>query len=170
MPHDPWFRRRPGLALALATVLFAAVLSLRLSTGDAVDAYSMLYAFPVALVATTLGFRAGVLGGVTAVLLIALWAVAEHVSLTPTGWGSRVLPLLLLGILLGDATDRARRAEADRHVQGMAAARWSLEAGSIDVAARTLDETIAQAQDLVSALIRRAGMGDRTEPTGVPEA
>ncbi len=54
----PGSDRHPGLALTVAGILFAAVLSLRLSSGTPVDAYSMLYALPVALVATAFGLRA----------------------------------------------------------------------------------------------------------------
>ncbi|QIK75795.1 hypothetical protein [Nocardioides piscis] len=181
---DLWFRRRPGLAMAVAGVLFVGVLALRLLTGTPVDAYSLLYALPVALVATASGLRAGTVAGVVAVGLTVVWAALQDVSLTPTGWASRVLPLLLLGVLLGHATDRERRAELERRrlqaaallhreaieindslVQGMAAARWSLDAGDVDRGMDILDRTIVQAQDLVSDLIRRADMGERTEPT-----
>jgi hypothetical protein len=166
----------------VAGILFATVLSLRLLNGTPVDAYSMLYALPVALVATTFGMRAGTLAGFLAVGLTLLWAVTQDVSLTPTGWASRVLPLLLLGMLVGHATDRERRAAAEHRrleeaallhreaieindslVQGMAAARWTLESGQVDTGNQILDETIMQAHDLVSGLIRRAGMGARTE-------
>ena len=178
----PWFRRRPVLALAVAGVLYAAVLALRLFVGGPVDAYSMLFALPVALVAITFGLRAGVAAGLVAVGLIVVWVVVRDVSLGPTGWASRAVPMLLLGLVLGDASDRLSRAEAERRrleeaallhrqaieindslVQGMAAARWSLEAGRIDAGLQTLDETINQAHDLVSGLIRQAGMGTRTE-------
>ncbi|MEV0283725.1 MULTISPECIES: hypothetical protein [unclassified Kribbella] len=162
------------------------VLVLRLLSGDPVDAYSMLYVFPVALVAITFGARAGVGAGLIAVALMVVWVVVRDVSLTATGWVSRVLPMLLLGLLLGDASDRLSRAETERRrleaaallhrdaieindslVQGMAAARWSLQAGRIDAGMRTLDETIDEAQDLVSGLIRQAGMGGQTEqPAG----
>lgn len=182
-PQGPWFRLHPGVALGIAGVLFAAVLSLRLLTGTPVDAYSMLYALPVALVATTSGLRAGSLAGLLAVGLTVLWAMTQDASLTPTGWVSRVVPLLLLGVLVGHATDRGRRAEAERlrlkeaallHreaieindslVQGMVAARWSLDAGQMDAGKQILDQTIVQAKNLVSGLIRRADMGARTEP------
>jgi hypothetical protein len=128
-------------------MLFAGVLALRLLTGTAVDAYSMLYALPVALVATTFGLRGGTLAGLAAVGLTVVWAVAQDVSLTATGWASRAVPLLLLGVLVGHATDRERRAASEHRlleeaamlhreaieindslVQGMAAARWSLDA------------------------------------------
>ena len=182
-PRDPWFRRRPTLALAVASLLYAAVLALRLSTGDAADAYSMLFALPVALVAIAFGMRAGVLAGVVAVGLIAVWTVADDVSLTPSGWVSRALPLLLLGGLLGQAADQARRAEEERReleaaallhreaieindslIQGMAAAKWTLEGGQVEAGLRLLEGTISQAHELVSRLIRRADMGGRSEP------
>jgi hypothetical protein len=181
----PWFRRHPALALGVAGVLFTGVLSLRLLAGSPTDAFSMLYALPVALLASAFGLRAGALAGLAAVGLIVLWVVAEHVSLTATGWTSRVVPLLLLGVLVGQAADQARRAESERRrletsallhreaieindmlVQGLAAARLYFESGDVATGRRILDETIGQARELVSGLIRRAEMGGRTEQVG----
>jgi hypothetical protein len=182
LPRDPWFRRRPGLSLAAAGVSFVAVFALRLGTGTVEDAYSLLYVLPVALVATAYGRRGGTAAGLLAVVLIVLWTVIRDVSLTPTGWVSRVLPILLLGALVGDAADRLRRGEEERRqlesaallhreaieindslVQGMVAAKWSFEAGSVEAGMATLNDTITRAHDLVSGLIREAGMGGRTE-------
>jgi hypothetical protein len=181
-PRDPWFRQRPVVALAVAGVCYAAVLSLRLLAGGPADAYSMLYALPVALLAVTFGRRGGAAAGMIAVALMVLWVVVQDVSLAPTAWASRAVPTLLLGLLLGDASDRLRQADTEQRrlesaallhreaieindslVQGMAVARWSLEAGRVDVGLRILDETITQAHELVSELIRRAGMGGRSE-------
>jgi hypothetical protein len=178
---------RPSLVVALAALLFAAVFVIRLLVGDAPDAYSMLYVFPVALIATSFGIRAGSTASLVAVALILVWTVVDHVTLTPLGWASRVLPLLLLGALLGDATDRIRVVEQERRhlaaaallhreaieindslIQGMAAVKWSLEGGSVDVGLRALDDTMTRAHRLVSDLIRRAEMGDRAEP--LPDA
>jgi hypothetical protein len=180
--HDPWFRRRPRAALAVAALLYGAILVLRVFSGDAADAYSMLYVLPVALVATAFGRLAGAAAGLLAVGLIVVWVLVDDVSLSPTGWLSRVLPILLLGVVLGDAADRLHRAEEQRQrlesaallhreaieindslVQGMVAAKWSLESGQTDLGIRTLETTLIQAQDLVSGLIRRADMGDRAE-------
>lgn len=177
----PWFRRHPVSAVTVAGALFAAVLVLRLLSGNVSDAYSMLYALPVALIASTLGLRAGTLAGLVAVALIAVWVLEADISLTPSGWLSRVVPLLLLGVLLGQATDQASRAEEERRrmetsallhqeaieindmlVQGLAAARLYFESGDVDTGRRILDETIAQARELVSGLIRRADMGRRS--------
>ncbi len=184
-PGDPWFRRRPALALAVAVVLYAVVLVFRLLEGTPGDAYSMLYGLPVALIAISFGLRAGSVAGLVAVGLIALWAEVDGVSLTAIGWTARAVPLLLLGALLGQATDQARRAEDRRReleaaallhreaieindslIQGMAAAKWSLESGQVEAGLRILEGTIAQAQELVSRLISRAGMGDRAEVVG----
>jgi hypothetical protein len=71
-PRDPWFRRHPGLALAVAGVLFVGVLSLRLFKGSPVDACSMLYALPAVLVATMSGLRSGMVAGLLAVGLTVL--------------------------------------------------------------------------------------------------
>ncbi len=98
---------------AAAATLFVSVFVLRLSGGTVEDAYSMLYVFPVALVAFAFGLRKGAAAGVLAVLLIVVWAAIRDVSLDPAGWASRILPILLLGLLLGEASDRLRRNEAE---------------------------------------------------------
>ena len=163
-------------------MLFAGIFVLRLYSGTVEDAYSMLYVFPVALVAFAFGLRPGAAAGILAVVLIVVWAVVRDVSLDPAGWASRILPILLLGILLGDASDRLRRNDAERRrlesaallhrdaieindslIQGMVAAKWSLEAADVETGLRTLNATITQAQELVSGLIRQAGMGGRAE-------
>ena len=177
--------RRPGPVLFAAGVLYLAVFAMRMFTGDAVDAYSMFYVLPVALLATSFGLRGGLDAGLLAIALIAVWAVVRDVSLGPTGWASRVVPLMLLGVLLGEASDRERRTATlyafarevaaaamlhreaieinDSLVQGMAAAKWALEAGQVDAGLQTLTETITRAHELVSVLIRQAGMGGHTE-------
>ncbi len=174
----PWFREQPRWTIAVAGVLYVAVLTLRLVAGGPTDAVNMLYALPIALVALAFGRRAGIAAGLLAVGLVALWAVTSDAELTVLGWASRVTPLLLLGALLGDASDRLEEAErrarvyeatAQRHrdatevndtlVQGMAAAKWSLEAGRHESALQTLDDTIKLGHELVSKLMREADMG-----------
>jgi hypothetical protein len=182
---EPWFRARPEFTIAVSAILFAAVFTMRLLVGDSRDAYSMLYVLPVALLATAFGRRIGTVAGVFAVGLVVLWVLVDDVSLSPMGWLSRVVPLLLLGALIGDASDRLQRAEAERArleagarlhqeaieindslIQGMAAAKWQLEAGRTESAQATLEETIALGHKLVSALIREAGIG--SQRTGIP--
>lgn len=185
---EAWFRGRPSVTWAAVAALFVGVFVLRLSGGTVEGAYSMLYVFPVALVAFAFGLRKGAAAGALAVLLIVIWVVVRDVSLDPAGWLARVLPILLLGVLLGEASDRLRRNEAERRrletaallhrdaieindslIQGMAAAKWALEAGDVETGLRTLNGTISQAQELVSGLIRQAGMGDRVERPAAEE-
>lgn len=178
---DPWFRHSRRSALVVAAALFVAILAVRLSVGSPLEAYSMFYVLPIALVAVALGVRGGLGAALLAIALTVVWVVVRDVSLTPTGWLSRAVPMLLLGGLLGSACDRLRQAEAahrslagsallhrraieinDSLVQGMVAAKWSLEAGRTDAGLATLNDTISRAQDLVSDLIREADMEGRS--------
>lgn len=177
----PWFRARPRRALLVAAILYLGVLALRLLTDNALDAISMLYVFPVALVAMVGGRWTGLVAGGLAVGLVAVWAVLQGVELSALGWASRVLPLLLVGMLIGDASDRLEEAATEREarklaqlrqreaveindslVQGMAAAKWAMEAGRHEDGLQLLGETIEQAHRLVSTLIREAGAQSRS--------
>jgi glucose-6-phosphate-specific signal transduction histidine kinase len=185
--RGPWFRSRPEFTIALSVILFVAIFTVRLLIGDIRDGYSMLYSLPIALLATAFGRKAGLAAGLTAITLLVIWVLVKDVPMRPTGWISRILPMLLLGLLVGDASDRLRRSEDQRvelaaaarlHreaieindtlVQGMAAAKWSLEAGRTETGLHTLDETIGLGHKLVSGLIREAGLG--LESGGGPEA
>lgn len=174
----PWFREQPLWTLAVAGVLFVAVFTLRLTVGNPTDAVNLLYVLPVALVALAFGRNAGIAAGLAGVALVTGWALLTSADLSVLGWTSRVVPLLLLGYLVGDASDRLEEADrrdrayaaaVQRHrdatevndtlVQGMAAARWSLEAGRHEAALRTLEETLELGHQLVSKLMREADMG-----------
>ena len=174
----PWFSSRPGLTLAVASALFAAVLGIRFSVQSTEDPITLLFCLPIALLAVAFGLRAGLLAGLSGILLVALWVSVEHLSLSPLGWATRAIPMLLLGVLLGDAVDRLRRSErarrrleavAQRHqdavefndsvVQGLSAAKWALEAGRDDRGLEIVTQTLDVAQELVSDLLRDADMG-----------
>jgi hypothetical protein len=171
----PWYRQRPRVAVTVAALLFAGVFALRLAVGGSEDAISMLYVLPIALVSLAFGAQAGVGAGVCAVALVEAWAVLGDVDLTPVGWLSRATPLLLLGLLVGVASDQQRiAARRDRElaavlalqreaaeindtiVQGLAASKWRLECGDVDRGLATLTETMATAQALVSSLLGAA--------------
>lgn len=183
MSVGPWFRTHPGLALAAAAVLFAGILVLRLALDNALDAISMLYVFPVALVAMTGGRWVGLAGGLLSVSLVAAWVLSGPVDLTLVGWLSRALPLLLVGLLIGDANDRLERASQERQarllavqrhreaveindslVQGMSAAKWSIEAGRVESGLHVLEQTVELGHQLVSELIRGSGAGLTSMP------
>ncbi len=174
----PWFSSRPELTVAVVALLFLGVFVLRVLTGTVQDATNMLYALPIALAALAFGRRIGLLAGTTAVGLVVAWVLIRSIDLTVSGWASRIVPMMLLGILLGDASDRLRRAHeqwrrleaaTQRHrdaveindtlVQGMVAAMWSLEGGRHADGVRMLGDTITLGHDLVSKLMREADMG-----------
>jgi len=56
LPREPWFRQHPTAVLAVAGVLFASVWFVRLFDADAVDASTLLFTLPVALIAVAFGF------------------------------------------------------------------------------------------------------------------
>ena len=189
--REPWFRARPVATVVVASALFGLVTVVRFAIPDVSQPLSLFYALPVALLAVAFGRTAGLLSGVAALALVALWVWLEGVHATPLGWATRAVPLLLLGGLLGDATDRLRATElhraalqaaAQRHrdaleindsiVQGVAAARWALEAGHAERALDLLTETLGSSRRLVSDLLRDAEMspdGLRGRPVPLPD-
>ncbi len=177
--YVPWFSRRPGLALAGVLAMFVAIAAARLALGDdATVAITLLYVVPISLVALAWGRLPGAVASGVALALLVLWVVVAGVDLTPLGWAARAVPIVLVGLVLGDASDRLRRAEQarveqaerellhrqaveinDSLLQGMAAAKWALEAGRSDVGLERLSDAIASGQKLVSQLIRDSAMG-----------
>ncbi len=153
-------------------MLFAAIFLIRVSVAGTEDSVSMLYVLPVALVALAFGFWAGVGAGVVAVGLLVGWAIALDVDASLLGWIGLVAPVLLLGALLGFASDRIREAEraeryaaavailqvqgaevSDRIFQGLAASKWMLEVGDVERGLAVLEDTMVIAQELVSNVL-----------------
>lgn len=173
----PWFLGRPRATIAVTGGLFAAVFALRFVTSTQ-DPITLFYCLPVALLAVASGRWAGLLAGATALALTGVYVVVEGLHPSVLAWVTRAVPMLLLGMLLGDATDRLRSSELDRlrleaaqqrHrdaieindsvVQGLAAAKWALEAGRVDSGLEIVTGTLTSAEVLVSDLLRDAGMG-----------
>lgn len=141
----------------------------------------LLYCLPVALLAVAFGRTAGLLAGALGILATSAWAVLAGAEYGALSWTARTVPLLLLGGLLGDAMDRLVRSEAlarrehaaalrareavelnDTVVQGLAAAKWALEAGRSDRGLEIVSETLDISQRMVSKLLRDAEMGLQT--------
>lgn len=174
----PWFHRWPRTAIVVAALLYAGIFALRMTSGSPAEATTMFFVLPIALLAMTFGLVAGLAGGLVAVGLVVIWAITEDPGLSPVGWATRVVPMLLLGALLGEAADRLRRSEAERArldratgwhrqaveindsiVQGLAVAKWSLERGNLTAALQIITETLDHAHHMVSQLLRDAGLG-----------
>lgn len=178
-PYQPWFSRRPSLALVGVAMMFVLITTLRIWLGnDATVGVTLLYVVPTSLSALAWGRVAGLIAASVSITLMALWVMVAAVDLNALGWAARIVPILLAGLLLGDASDRLRRAEAarllqrerdllhrqavevnDSLLQGMAAAKWALESGNVDLGLNTLNDTIETGQILVSRLIRDSSMG-----------
>jgi len=171
----PWFRGHPRAAVVLATLLFVAIFGIRFAVGGTSDMLSGLFVLPVALLAMAFGTGAGLGAGLAAVGFVAVWIGGRGLTLSPLGWVSRAVPLLLLGWLVGRASDqlrdaalRQRRLEAaallhreaaevnDSLVQGMAVAKWLFEADERDRGLAALTETMETAQDLVARQLRQS--------------
>lgn len=169
----PWFRRHPTLAVVVGVVLYGTTFGLRLAVDGTTEAITLLFVLPIALFALAFGARAGWASGAAGVLLLAAWATTSGASLTPLGWVTRVTPMLLLGGLVGTASDRLHHAaEADRQLavarlrqreaaeindsinQRLAAAKWALEAGNVDRGVELVAESIETAESLVADLLR----------------
>lgn len=177
--YVPWFSRRPGLALAGVVAIFVSISVARFALGnDASVGITLLYVVPISLAALVWGRRAGMIASAAALVLLTLWVLVADVDLSVLGWAARVVPIVLVGLLLGDASDRLRRAEQahleqaerellhrqaveinDSLLQGMAAAKWALEAERHEVALERLSDAIASGQKLVAGLIRDSAMG-----------
>lgn len=168
----PWFRRNPHLAIVAATALFVGVFALRVVAGDERDATGLLFVLPIALVAQAFGLRAGTAAALAGAGLLTAGVMIDHADLTPVGWAARLTPLVLLGVLIGHASDTEREAEAaatnlavaeerqreaaeinDTIVQNLAVAKWKLEAGDVDGGIEVLDETMQASEGLVAKLL-----------------
>ena len=179
-PLGPWFRRHPGLAVAAALVLFLGIALARFVAGDERDATLLLLVLPVALLALAFGLLAGTAAAVVSVGVLVGWVLASGVELSALGWASRVTPLLLLGVLIGHASDSQRRAEVmaarlaiveerqreaaeinDTIVQRLAAAKWSLESGNHEAGVEALEEVMGASQRLVVDLL--IGLGGTSQ-------
>jgi hypothetical protein len=168
----PWFQRYPRLAVAVSAALFAVIFVLQISVEAKELSISMLYVLPVTLVALGFGFRPGLIAGVAAVGLVVVSAIALDMTAGPLGWAGRVTPVLLLGTLVGFASDRIRDADraeryaatvallqvegaevSDRIFQGLAASKWMLEVGEIERGLGVLEDTMVIAQQLVTRVL-----------------
>jgi hypothetical protein len=157
----------------IATLLFAIILTARFWTTGSAESIGMLCTLPVALLAVSHGLRGGAVGTAVGIGILEIWVTVAHLHLTVPGWAARTLPLLLVGVLLGAVVDRLRRtdderrrlvAAAARHreaveindtiVQGMSAAKWSLESGNTEAALTILSDTVELGHRLVSDLVR----------------
>jgi hypothetical protein len=174
---EPWFVDRPRLTLVTAAALLAVTAVLLNSPGDLADTAPLLLCLPIALLATTFGIVGGLGAAVAGIGVLVTMSVLGRHEPTAPGWAARVIPLVLLGLLLGDARERLRRTEAirirleeaqrrhrdavqlnDTIVQSLAAAKWALERSDLESGLSIVTSTLEQSNDLISDLIRGAAL------------
>lgn len=188
-PTNPalWYRLHPTVAAAVAAVLYAAIFTLRVAVARPGDAVSVLYIFPVALLAVTFGLVGGMVGASVGIgLEVFGYSVFHGAPPDVLGWSTQGTVVLVLGALLGHATDRKRAvqrwalAEQERRlhleelacreraaleindslIQGMTAAKWLIEQRKDDLALDELSLTIDHGEHLVTDLLLRNPVAD----------
>lgn len=168
--RDPWYLQHPLRAKVVMTASLLVVFGLHLALDN--PDLAILYVLPVGLAALAFGLRLGTVAGVLGVGLLAGGVAARHEHLDAASWAGHVVPLLLLGVLAGVATDRikdARRAEHffmevallqrdnaevnDSIIQSLTAARWLIESGQTERAVEAIDEAHQVAQGMVARVL-----------------
>ena len=172
---DRWTSRPARITVVLtAAILFAGCTALRWDLRGPADAVALLYSVPVALLALVFGARGGAASALGAVGSLVAWALATGTGPGPVGWAGRVVPLLLLGVLVGVLADRlrahasapaarvpqARRAvdAYDDLIQALTVAKWSLESGQAEQALGIVTEAVERGRREQPALAREAGL------------
>ena len=168
----PWFGAHPAAAVAVATALFAAVFGLGVDFAAHQDSVTALFVLPIALIAFAFGARRGLIASCVALGLTAAWGWTGAVDRTVLDWVSAAVPLLLIGGLVGHASDRSARANElqlrltraelrqcaaadvnDTILQNIEVAKWMFEADRRERGLEVLTETVDNAQALVSGLL-----------------
>ena len=176
----PWYRAHSRAAVLIAGALFVGVTLARFFTDGSGEAVDILYSLPVALLAMSFGLSGGLVGAAVGFSLFAIVELTDGVGdIDATGWIARATGLLLLGMLLGRATDQIkadqlrtlaaqeqrrhlqdtarRQAEAleisDSILQHLAAAKWMLEQGRDKEAIDILTSTMATGEHMVADML-----------------
>ena len=176
----PWYRSHSYAAMLIATGLFAGVSVAGYFSDGSGEAIDILYSLPVALLAMSFGLLGGLVGAAAGFSLFTIFQLADGVGdIDATGWIARAAGLLLLGVLLGRATDQIKAGElrtlaeqeqrrllqetahrqvealeiSDSILQHLAAAKWMVERGEDKDAIDILTSTLVTGQRMVAELL-----------------
>lgn len=176
----PWYRSHSYAAMLIATGLFAGVSVAGYFSDGSGEAIDILYSLPVALLAMSFGLLGGLVGAAAGFSLFTIFQLADGVGdIDATGWIARAAGLLLLGVLLGRATDQIKAGElrtlaeqeqrrrlqetahrqvealeiSDSILQHLAAAKWMVERGKDKDAIDILTSTLVTGQRMVAELL-----------------
>ena len=168
-------RGHPFVPVVVAIGLFVVIFVLRLAVSETDARITGFYVVPIAVLATVYGLRVGALAACAASVLVVAWVEIDGISQTPLVWVGLIVPLVLVGLLVGETSDRLRAASIaesasfasrlgaveaaeirDLILPPLAAARESLEAGRVPEGLAALTEGIIAAERLKEHL----GPGD----------
>jgi response regulator RpfG family c-di-GMP phosphodiesterase len=111
-PATSLTRSSPAIAIGLALALFLGVFALRDGDANVGDAEGILYVIPIACLALRFGLRGGLVGALTSFALIVAWDLHHPATtVTVSGYLTRGVAFLTLGVLLGLFVDQHRRLE-----------------------------------------------------------
>lgn len=159
-----------GVFRAVAVALFAGVFALLFAVSDPVQAGSVLFVVPIALLALSDGLRGGAVGAAVASALLIGWVVADDVELGVLGWMSRLTSFAMIGLLVGRYEDVARTHERrqlderyagelhDRVVQSLVVAGYQFRNGEDPSVA--VDAALDGAKDIISTRLGDVEPGD----------
>jgi hypothetical protein len=156
-----------GVTLAVVAALFATIFIVRFAYGDAKDALTVLYVVPISVVAVRFGMKAGLAAAGLAMLLLAIWVIAEDPDIGAVGLVSRAVGFVVAAGLVGFLEERMRSAQARAHalavhddvLQDLMVARYALDEGDHDAVRAAIDQASEGARALVEA-----ELPDKIEP------
>ena len=104
-------RRRTGVVVAVALVLLAAILFVRLQNSDEGNGLLGLQVIPIALVALELGILPALACAALALVTVGIWDVETSVDITAYEYLARVAVYLPVAVAVGWAAGRLRAAQ-----------------------------------------------------------
>ena len=107
----PRSRRRTAIVLAIAVLLYAGILIVRLENSDPKNGLLGLQVIPIALVALELGVLPGLLMAVAAMGSVAVWAVTDDIHFSAGEYVARGAVYFPIAIAVGWAAGRLRAVE-----------------------------------------------------------
>jgi PAS domain S-box-containing protein/putative nucleotidyltransferase with HDIG domain len=111
-PLRSWPTLGAWTTIAIALVMYAAVLALRAADTNVGDAEGVFFVMPIGLLALRFGFRGGISGAVVAAVLIVGWGEFDKsVHLDAIAYATRAGAFLTMGLLLGAFVDHRHRLE-----------------------------------------------------------
>ena len=106
--------RQRWQAIATAFAAFVVVFALRLIDPNANDGVALLYVVPIAVLAAEFGLAGGLAAALVACGLVGIWIAVQDTGLAVAAFLTRATVFVTIGLVVGVAADRLRRALLER--------------------------------------------------------